>query len=265
MAIRYDRKINQEIDSVVRRFNNKVKRLERANRDLDLPITTSKEELMKEVNNRQQLKRKLAELERFTQRGAEKTITTAGGVKITRWELDNIERESKRLKSYLTRRINTLSNITPTIGGVKQYATLAQMGSQQIANLKARRTTLNKNFKKLSKDEFRRYRSVLNKTGQKQQYRTQIFMDNYIEKMLNGLAYYVGYDKDKIENIKNKLLKLDEKTFLKLFDTEKAISDIVDYYPEIHKNSIEDVKQEVFNLYDTLNENLDSIIADYVK
>ena len=95
MAIRYDKKLNQEINRTIRNFNQKIARLEKQERDLLLPTKINKKSLKQSVTNRNELKRKLKELQRYSKRGVEETITTKGGVTLSKYELQNIKRENQ--------------------------------------------------------------------------------------------------------------------------------------------------------------------------
>lgn len=265
MAVRYDKKLNTEIRKVVNNFNSKIRRLEKEEKNLLLPERVSIKELKSSVSSRAELRRELAKLSRYSKRGIEKTTTTAGGLEISRYELEETLRETRRIKASLTRRINRLGSTTPTVFGVKQSATYSQMGLEQLSNLKARRRSLEKNIKKLSKEEFKDFRKQLAINKQKEKYRNEIFMENYVDKMLFNLGYFIGYDKDKINTIKEKLMQLDETQFLRLFETDEGIRALKDYYPEIHRNNMTKIKEDVSNLYDELLANIDNIIKDYKK
>lgn len=268
MAIRYDVKTQNEIRRVVSNFNQKIARLERLQSNLLLPDTITVKEIKSEVTTRAQLIRKLNSLKRFSKRGAEKTIVTPGGVSISRYELEETERNLRRIKSNLTRQINKYGNIRPTVFGVPQSATYSQMGSQQLANLRARRQALNiPSLRNLGKEQFKEIRRMIEANIRKERYRKEVFMYNYEDKMLFNLGYYVGYDKDKIAYIKSKLMLLDENEFVNLFNTEKAIQAISEYYPESTRTYAkpENIRAEVTELYDELYNNIDSIVADYMK
>lgn len=265
MAIRYDKKLNKEINKVVANFNSKINRLAKSDRDLMLPEKVSIRELKKSVSSRAELRRELAKLRRYGVRGIEETTQTAGGLEISRYELEETIRETRRIKTNLTRQINRVSNITPTVFGVKQSATYSQMGLEQLSNLKARRKSLEQDIRKLTKIDFKDFQKQLALNRQKEKYRAEVFMSNYVDKMLFNLGYFVDYDKDKINQIKTKLMTLDEKQFLKLFETDEGIRAIRDYYPEIHRRSMDKIKDDVTNLYDELLANIDSMIKDYKK
>ena len=114
MAIRYDKKLNQEINRTIKNFNQKIRRLEKQEREV-LPSTISKKELKESVYTRSELKRRLQELQRFSKRGAEEVLTTKSGLKITKYELENLKRESKIIKARLTREINKMKKTKPKV------------------------------------------------------------------------------------------------------------------------------------------------------
>ena len=116
MAIRYDKKLNQEINRTIKNFNQKIARLEKEQREL-LPSKITKKNLKSNVYTRTELQRKLKELQRFSTRGAEEVITTSGGVRLTKYELNEIKRENARVKRNITREINRLKVEKPKIFG----------------------------------------------------------------------------------------------------------------------------------------------------
>ena len=265
MAIRYDKKLNQEINRTIKNFNQKIARLEKQDREL-LPSKITKKELKDNVYTRTELRRKLKELQRFSNRNAEDVITTSGGVRLTQYDYQNIKRENARIKRNITREINRLRVEKPKIFGKLQSSTFSEMGDSDYLNLVARRKALEKDINKLSKDEFGRFKKLVEKTGKSQQYMNNIFKENYFE-MLTDLAYYFDYDNDKLNLLRQKLMNLKPNDFLKLFKDDKSIRAILDYYPIVTNsfNAIDpdDIKEDVVNLYDNLIDNIDDIIKYY--
>lgn len=265
MAIRYDKKLNQEINRTIKNFNQKIARLEKQEREL-LPSKITKKDLKSSVYTRTELRRKLKELQRFSTRGAEDVITTSGGVKLTQYELSEIKRENARVKRNITREINRLKVEKPKVFGKTQTSTFSEMGDTDYLNLVARRKALEKDISKLSKEEYERFKKLVDKTGKSQQYMNSVFKQNYFE-MLTDLAYYFDYDNDKLNILKQKLMNLKPNDFLKLFKDDKSIRAILDYYPVVTNsfNAInpDDIKEDVINLYDILIDNIDEIIQDY--
>lgn len=265
MAIRYDKKLNQEINRTIKNFNQKIARLEKDEREL-LPTKISKKELKSDVYTRQELYRKLKELQQFSKRGAEDIIETKSGVKLSKYEYQNIKRENARVKRNLTREINRLKIEKPKVFGKEQASTFSQMGDTDYLNLVARRKALDKDINKLDTLELERLKTLIKKTGRNQSYMNNIFKENYFQ-MLTDLGYYFNYDNDKLKLLKDKLMNLKSTDFLKLFKEDKSIRAILDYYPIVTKNlnivNPEDIREDVVNLYDNLIDNIDEIVQGY--
>lgn len=274
MAIRYDKKIENEITKTVRNFNAKISRLEKNEREL-LPDKVSKQAI-KQINNRADLKRKLKELQRFSKRGAEDIITTKGGVRITQYSLNNLKQQSKRVKQNITREITRLKTEKPKVFGKEQDITFAQMGDDYYLTTLKRKEKLNKSFLELSQEEFESYENLVNRLTQNEAYMNYVFKQNYL-KMLTDLGYYYKYSKTKLKIIKERLMALDKSDFLELFRSDKSISAVLNYYPVVTgqinlknkrgKNDVginpNDITEDVYSLYDNLYDNLDEIVSDY--
>lgn len=267
MAIRYDKALNQEINRVVRNYNNKIQRLRKTDSNLRLPETVSVRGLKREMFSRKDLVRKLKDLELYSIRGMEKTITTEGGVDISRYEYRLLQKESRRVKSYLTRKINILNQTIPTVSGIRQDVSFAEMGSQQVANLIARREAItNKGeLNKMKPEVFKRFLELINKNENYMNYQTSIFRSNYEDKMLFNLGYWVDYDYEKVKKIKETMNKLSDKEFLTMFESDATIRAIADYYPESHKDDPSRNADTIIELFDNLYENIDFIVDSYKK
>ena len=268
MAIRYDKGLQKELRSAVSNFNQKIARLEKLDNNLYLPERASVKRIKSEASSRAELKRMIASLRRFSKRGAEETITTSGGVSMSRYAMEETSRDLRRVKSALTRQINKLASTRPTVFGIPQSATYSQMGNEQLANLRARRLSLEvPSLQSLTRQALTELQKRIDFNIQKMKYQKEIFMNNYTDKMLLNLGYYVGYDKEKMEIIREKLSKLDEKQFMELFNTDLTVQAIRDYYPESSRaySNPEYIKDEVTALYDQLYDNIDSMILDYMK
>ena len=267
MAIRYDKKLNQEIRKVINNYNAKIRRIEKYDDSFNyqLPEKITKKDLQQNVYTRNELRRKLNELKRYSQRDIEKSMQLAGGYVLSRYEYENLKREKARVKRNISRELTRLETEKPRVFGKLQSMTFAQMGDSYYLNLKAKREQLEKQIESLNSEEFKRYEKLVYKTGRSQEYQTSLFRDNY-EKMLTDLGYYTGYDKDKLQLLKEKLRKLNNRQFYKLFQNERAIKSITEYYPLVTNKTIkgfnpDDIKEDVANLYNNLIENIDEIIG----
>lgn len=260
MAVKYDYKTNSELQRVVRNYNAKIKRLEKSGKDLKLPESESIKAIKSRVTNKWELNRELATMMRFTERNAEEYMTTKAGVKIPRYEYQNLLSEQKRLSSKLYRQIKATEALSPTEFGIPEPITLKQLPSSTLSNLRARREAIQKpKITNLQNEELKMFNKLITMTRQHERYLASVYMDNMINDMIVKLGYFVGYNMNKIEEIKEKLLTLNERQFLKLMKTEGIMQKIKDYYPDIHK-SVSYNQAEITELFDKLYENVDTIV-----
>ena len=223
MAIRYDKKLNAEINKVLRNYNQKIKRIEKYedSYNYQIPSTMTKKQLKQNAYTRTELRRKLNELRRYSQRGAEQSIQLAGGYILSRYEYENLKREKARVQRNLSIELKRLESEKPTVYGKEQFTTFAQMGDPYYLSTLGRKGAVNINWQTLPKEKFERYKETVYKIGRNQEYETSLFRENY-KKMLFDLAYYTNYDEEKIKMIESKIDKLSNKDFYKLFYTEKV-------------------------------------------
>ena len=265
--IRYNKELVNKINKTVRNYNAKINRLQKLNPSLALPEKVTATSIRKLSDNRKELNRNLEKLKRFSKRGAENTIILPSGDMVSNYELSELKRESARLQRNLTRRINELAETTPKVKGVKQDYTYAEMGDMRLNNMIAKRDTLKRMSKKITMGgDLKNFMKLIETTRNKQAYQISIFRNNYIDKMLMYQAYIIGYDQNRINEIKEKLNRLSDKDFLRFFDNEKLVQMIRDKYPDSKNLSGEayfSYETEMRDIFNGLYENLDDYLKDY--
>ena len=102
--IRYDTKLKNLINKTVRNYNAKIRRLEKINPSLDLPEKINSTTIKNISQSRSEIYRNLAKLTRFSEKRSEETIILPSGDLISKYELNELKRESARLQRNLTRR-----------------------------------------------------------------------------------------------------------------------------------------------------------------
>lgn len=266
MAIRYDKALNKEINRVIANFNAKVRRIEKSEGNFNIPDTITKKELKESTYTRKELYRKLNNLKSFTKRGAEQTITLSSGINISKYEYMTLKKESARVKRKLTNELRRYETSYPRIFGKLQDVTFAQTGDNAYLTTLAKRRALDKNLTELSSAQIEKYSSLLRQLGENARFREESFKDNYLD-MLTKLGYQTGYDEKKLEEIKRRVKNLQGDKFYRLFREDKAVSQITEYYISSKDSSgeidFEDIKDDVYSLYDNLYESLDAILKDY--
>ena len=119
MAIRYDKKLNQEIRKVINNYNAKIRRIEKYDDSFNyqLPEKITKKDLQQNVYTRNELRRKLNELKRYSQRDIEKSMQLAGGYVLSRYEYENLKREKARVKRNISRELTRIETEKPRVFG----------------------------------------------------------------------------------------------------------------------------------------------------
>lgn len=266
MAYKISTSSERELQRAVNNFNSKVKRLESVDREIDIPEKASITAIKDRVTNKWELNREIDKLERFTKRNAEELVKNKSGVVLSRWEFENLQREQKRLNARLLREIERYGNITPKEFGKKQSATYAQMGDERLSNLKARQRAISsKSISKINKDQLKSLETLINKTNANYRKDKEVFYNNYLDGTLLNLGYYVGYDEEKLNYIKEKLNELTPDQFIKAFNTDVSLKDIQDRYVLSHEDGItpEILEADVTPVLDELYNNIDDIVASY--
>ena len=266
MAYKFTKESSRELQRAINNFNAKIKRLEKVDREIDIPIKENIKAIKDRVTSKWDLNCEIDRLKRFTKRNAEDLIKNKSGVVMSRWEFENIQREQKRLNARLLREIERYSNITPTEFGKAQAATYAQMGDEKLSNLKARQKAIsNKNIMKANREQLKNLKILLNKTSAIYRKDKEIFYNNYLDGTLLNTAYFVGYDENKIKHIKDKLNELTPTKFTKAFEQEQALKDIQLRYDLTKEDGIspEILENDITPLLDNLYNNIDQIVDTY--
>ena len=237
--IRYDREYNQEITRVVSNFNRKVRRLEQQEARL-LPTPVKVSDIKERFSNRRELNKYLNDLRRFSRRGAE-DIVEVKGKEYTRYQIDlfrtNLRRERDRVRRELARDIQA-KNPYPMQHNV------------HMQNLRNRQERLTQAWTQLIDKEFSR---IADKYIQDSE-----TFDNYLEILFRD-AYQVGFDKEKLEHIREKLSELSTSQFIHVLETTPEIQYVFEYYHSLTRQAgVTNIG--VYNAFRTLERRIDDIV-----
>lgn len=189
--IRWSKSDNTELRKAVKNFNAKISRLEKKYPEMKsaLPEKTSVEQMKELIDTRQDLKRELNALRRFSKRGAEEFVEVPNNdynLKITKWQKQEMTRRVAIINRKRKKRHDELMEMEATYGGQGLGYTVGQIGmgkSDEVAlrpmnafSQKMTRTDLNKKYKNIMKESQSMYWDV----------REKILMDSYISTMLDN-------------------------------------------------------------------------------
>lgn len=273
MAIRYNKKLNNEIYRAVYRFNKKIGELEKLNNaNIVIPNRITTKDLKQAYTTRTNLRKRINELNRFLKPGQEAKIELKDNDSISKWELSNINIRLRTVKAKTTRRINYLKNTKPKILGIEQAETYARQGSTEYRREIARREYLeSKTLTDLSLEDLREFNKKI--TGMLQTRTNKQFRESYKE-MLRDNAYFHNVDSDTLNNIESKLDKLTDKDFVNLFNNDEAIKEVLYAYEMTFKETRNALKKginydpsiitpDTQELYNAISENIDKILVSY--
>lgn len=240
--IRYDSAYNQEINRVVSNFNRKVRRLEKEGNKL-LPSPVSTRTIKEQFTNRKDLNMYLRDLQRFSIRGAE-DIVEIDGIEYTKYQIDMFRRDLRRNRDEIRRDIKSAEQVK------HQYP---MQHNIYLQNLREKKKSLSKSWLKLIIKE--------SDVATNRYFKRLEIYDNYFEILFQD-AYVVGFDEDKINTIKEKLLKLSPNKFIKALQDSPTIQFIFDFYHSLtRKSGLAD--DNAYNSFQKLYEEIDNIVKTY--
>lgn len=240
--IRYNSTDNKNIERVVSNFNRKIARLQKAGYS-QLPSKVSIRTIKSQFSTRRDLNVYLRDLQRFGRRGAE-DIVTIDGKDFTKYDIDIFRRSLRREKSRLEREIAQAQTMTT------QYP---MQHDVYTANLKARRSALSGKWADIITTQLRE--KLI-----EEPYRHAVIYDNYLEILFQD-AYQIGFEDEKIEYIKERLLKLPPRKFIRALEDDPNIQYIFDYYHSLTRTSYMD--NNAYDAFQQIYENIDAIVEKY--
>lgn len=261
MAIRYNKELNTSINAIVRNYNAKISRLEKVAEELYLPEKTSVKEIKESAKNRQELNRMLKDLQRYSERGMEKTVRFTSGVEMSKYQSETLKRNLRIAKAKATRQLNSFTSTPIKVFGIPQNT--PHEYDEAYINLKAQREKLDKDISKLNKRELERLESNINDLLESYEME-EMYKNNWLD-MIDKLGYYGEIDSSKIEAIKERIKNISPSNFTKLYRNEKSIKALQELYRDVVRNKtvddelVSDIDDVMSNFYS----NLDIILKDY--
>ena len=238
--IRYDKKTLNQVNRIVRNYNQRVDYLSRHNEYglLYIPEKVTVKDLKNSVNTKIDLNRRLKDLQAYTKKSAQE-IVSKGDKSLSLYEYTI----KKKYRDIARRQINQgLKFYEKNVGqssGKKESISLARSGDRDYLNLIARKRKL------LEKDIFDV--SITKLQANTKSKDLQQWQENFIE-MLQNTAKTYGYD---VTKIVDNLITLEPKDFDNLTKVERTLKAIIDYY-----KSLKDIDNDV--TYKAIGDDLES-------
>ena len=262
MAIRYTKQLNTNINNIVRNFNAKVSRLEKASEELYIPEKVSVNEIKASAQNRRELERILKDLQKYSKRGMEKTVRFASGIEMSKYQSEILKRNLRIAKAKTTRDITSFKSVPIKVFGIPQNT--PHEYDEAYLNLKAQRESLEKDISKLSKKELERLNAnitdILESYKMEEQYK-----ENWLD-MLEKLSYYGNISDDKRMIIAERIKNISASNFTKMYRNEKSIKAIQELYKDIMRNKgnvDEETESDIQDIIGNFYTNINKIMEDY--
>ena len=184
----------QKLARAVKNFNAKLTRVTSKNADAAdyLPDRESVRDIRNRITTRRDLEMELNKLKRFTKRGSEQVTETKQGIKLTKWQRNEIaiQRRIINLRQHYARQ--RAEDMPVVSEGKKTGLTRGQMGSTRLNELKPIKN--DPDTKKAS--EWHKFVEKL-EYQVTDKYKMQL-MDHYKQNYLKALRKNFGSDADKI-------------------------------------------------------------------
>ena len=262
MAIRYNKQLNTSINNIVRNYNAKIKRLEKVEEELYLPELTSVKEIKEAATSRKELNRMLSDLKRYSERGMEKTVRFSSGLEMSKYQSETLKRNLRIAKAKTTRQLNQFTSTPIKVFGIPQNT--PHEYDEAYLNLKAQREKLNKDISQLNKKELERLESNIEDVLYSEERELQ-YKENWID-MIDKLSYYGEIDKEKKEEIINRIKNISPSNFTKLYRNEKSIKALQELYRDLVRNKSmvdDELTSDIQDVMSNFYSNLDIILKDY--
>ena len=217
----FTQKQNAELRKAVSLFNSKVKRLEAKNLDYEIPEKLKVSELKQDIKSKQELKRVINSLRRFTKRGSEEEVEYLGK-NTTKWS----KRENIIDRQVATRALNRELKKIQIIknSGVHMGSTQENKIKQQIQDIKNIKNAKGYYFKKILND-IKQYGK-----WDFQSRRGEQWKQNYLKMLKDSYVNFPDY-----ENLVSRIKSFDAKSFYILMSNNDQLVYIPVMYRWRHK------------------------------
>ena len=209
----------EELTRTVKNFNAKINRLSKKNPDIAvaLPEKIKASELKKLITTRQDLKRELNALRRFSKRGAEKIVIADGTdeeLKITKWQRTEMNRRVGIINRRRKARLDELTNLEMKSRGESLGYTRGQLGMGRATEVSL--SPMNAFTRRMNRRDLKMKWQVILRESQSEYFTQKDYRlrNNYVK------ALEQNFNSNDIEEVVNHIMSMDIKDFLQKFEEE---------------------------------------------
>ena len=228
-AIRWKQSDEAELKKAVRNFNDKIRRLEKKypNKKTALPERVTLKEIKANIQTRNDFKREINVLKRFSKRGAEEFVMVPGSeynLKTTKWQMNEMLIKQRVINRKRAERYKYISEIQATSRGEDLGYTVGDIGMKSIDENAV--TPMNAFYPTMArKDLNMRFKSMRIETQEHFWDEKELRLK---ENVMKGIeAHYHGLFPDDTDEILKAIEEMSFKEFYKKFVGESGEMEIV--------------------------------------
>ena len=239
--IRWTDKDKKDLQRAVKTFNQKIDRMAKRNPEIKnaLPEKIKMKEIKSLIQTRQDFKREINSLRRFSKKGNDEIVSFGYyDTKVTKWQKNEISLRLKVINRERKKKLQELQELEMTQGGKPLGYKKGQIGMgkiEQIELLPMKGLTPGMN----SRDVKEKWRSILYQSQTNYLYhKDERLKNNYIKGLTDN------FSENEVNEIIEKIKKMKIKDFLEIYYTDESIKLDSVYTPdkEEHDKKVEELK-----------------------
>lgn len=256
--MKFDKKLNDEINRTVRNFNAKVRynKTKTKGRGM-LPRPISAREIKDKYSDKSkaELEKQLKLYQSFSKRNA---LDLAGSNRISKWEQDYFEQNMAKTQKFYEDEIADLERIT---AGQPEYH---QRLHNRLQTLIKQKAALSKPISELTEDQIKGFRAYFSYAERSELTKEKAFR-HYLSQ-LDRTMDNLGYSRSERDELLNKFNVLSENEFTEMVRNEDlidAVYDLIDSPKQRGKYELMADEEAAEALVENIKERADDLIAKY--